>query len=176
VPAQAKPAAAPPALAKVIIVNTAGLLDWKVMGALTAFFPASSAAAVNESVSPTSSEPTVGETSMMVGTGVGGLLLLLPHPVRAERKTRLTMTSNTSPDLPMNPPRPAVMLPDELSLCWKTLSVEAEDFFSKLRRSRGVRAACRNLERFVRGILELSHFPGARAQIADPSSDRRNLI
>jgi hypothetical protein len=138
VPAQAKPAAAPPELPSVSMVSTAGLLDWKVTGAFTPRLPLSSAEAVNDSVAPMSRDPREGDTVIMAGTGVLGGVLLPPQPERASTKGSAMMTANKSPNLRMHPPR-GVVVPGTSHVCaWKLLSVEAEHFFIKLRRLRGV--------------------------------------
>jgi hypothetical protein len=99
-----------------------------------------------------------GARIMLAGTGktvfVVGLVLL--QPVKAAMKLTAmnrmrvdrTIIIKEEDDLPIDPPRPVIFArrarPDTF---WKTPSVEARIFFSKLRLLRGVRAARRNPER-----------------------------
>src|SRR5882757_5742185 len=99
-----------------------------------------------------------GARIMLAGTGktvlVVGLLLL--QPVKAAMKlTAIKMRTDRTiiirreeDDLPIDPPRPVISARRaRLDSFWKTPSVEARIFFSKLSRFAGVRARRRNPER-----------------------------
>jgi hypothetical protein len=98
-----------------------------------------------------------GARIMLAGTGktvfVVGLVLL--QPVKAAMKltaikmrTDRTIIRKKEDDLPIDPPRPVISARRAcLDSFWKAPSVEATNFFSKLRRFAGVRARRRNPER-----------------------------
>jgi hypothetical protein len=121
------PAQAVPLLATVRI---AGLLDSNenvsVRVALRMFL----AVAVKTCVLPTSSDAFgVGVRVTLAGTEFATtfVVLLVPQPARKKQVKRIPVRDVPEANLPMNP-----STKEWTSLCWKTISVEVEHFFSKL--------------------------------------------
>ena len=88
-----------------------------------------------------------GARIMLAGTGktvfVVGLVLLQPVKAAMKLTVNKMITDRTiieeDDDLPIDPPRPVISARRaRLDTFWKTPSVEARIFFSKLRRLRGV--------------------------------------
>jgi hypothetical protein len=88
------------------------------------------AVAVKTCVFPTSSEAFgVGVRVTLAGTAFATtfVVLLVPQPARKKQIKRIPVRDVPEANLPMNP-----STKEWTSLFWKTLSVEVEQFFSKL--------------------------------------------